>query len=76
MSLCCYKGKNFKKVKETAYPVATATSKTGPKMFTEGFASTQARYVKVEVLSVLKNPKWHPNKGEPCWVFVDELLVE
>ena len=69
-------GKNFKKVKEATYPVATAPTKTGPKMFTEGFARIQARYVKVEVLSVLKNPKWHPNKGEPCWVFVDEILVE
>ena len=69
-------GKNFKKVKEAVYPVATENTKASAKMFSAGFASTQARYVKVEVLSVLKNPKWHPNKGEPCWVFVDEILVE
>lgn len=69
-------GKNFKKVKETTYAVATSNTKPGAKMFSEGFASTQARYVKVEVLSVLKNPKWHPGAGEPCWVFVDEILVE
>lgn len=69
-------GKTFKKVKEASYPVAAQTTKPGPKMFTESFASSKARYVKVEVLSVLKNPKWHPNKGEPCWVFVDEILVE
>ncbi len=69
-------GKNFKKVKEGNYPVATGTTKPGAKLFTESFAKTQARYVKVEVLSVLKNPSWHPNKGEKCWVFVDEILVE
>jgi uncharacterized membrane protein len=69
-------GKSFKKVKEGSYPVAKGTTKPGAKLFTESFASTQARYVKVEVLSVLKNPSWHPNKGEKCWVFVDEILVE
>ncbi len=69
-------GKNFKKVKESTYPVATSNTKPGAKMFSESFSSSQARYVKVEVLSVLKNPKWHPGAGEPCWVFVDEILVE
>jgi hypothetical protein len=69
-------GKNFKKVKEAAYPVAADQTQPSNKIFSEGFPETQARYVKVEVLSVLKNPKWHPNAGQPCWVFVDEILVE
>ncbi|MCU0345624.1 MAG: chitobiase/beta-hexosaminidase C-terminal domain-containing protein [Saprospiraceae bacterium] len=69
-------GKSFKKVKEATYPIAKTTTRPGSKIFMENFASTQARYVKVEVLSALKNPSWHPNKGEPCWVFVDEILVE
>ncbi len=69
-------GKSFKKVREAAYPVATENTKSSVKMFTESFASVEARYVKVEVLSVLKNPKWHPSAGEPCWIFVDEILVE
>ena len=46
------------------------------KLFSIDFPKTQARFVKVEVQSVMKNPAWHPNKGEPCWVFVDEILVE
>ncbi len=69
-------GESFKKVKDTTYPVASSITKPGSKMFTESFASAQARYVKVEVLSVLKNPKWHPGAGKSCWVFVDEILVE
>ncbi|MCC6723832.1 MAG: chitobiase/beta-hexosaminidase C-terminal domain-containing protein [Saprospiraceae bacterium] len=69
-------GKNFKKVKEGSYPVATGPTKPGAKLFFQDFASTKARYLKVEVLSQLKNPSWHPNKGEKCWVFVDEILVE
>ncbi len=69
-------GKNFKKVKEVSFPVPKKESKTSAKMFNASFSKTQARYVKVEVLSVLKNPTWHLSKGEPCWVFVDEILVE
>lgn len=69
-------GKTFKRMKDSKYPVPQKESKTGAKMFTETFASTQARYVKVEVMNVLKNPKWHDKAGEPSWVFIDEILVE
>jgi hypothetical protein len=69
-------GKTFKRIKDAKYPVPQKESKTGSKMFTETFASTQARYVKVEVMNVLKNPKWHDKAGEPSWVFIDEILVE
>jgi hypothetical protein len=69
-------GKAFKLAKLAYYPVATAGTKPSAKTFSETFGKVQARYVRVEVLNVLKNPAWHPNKGEPCWVFVDEVLVE
>jgi uncharacterized membrane protein/mono/diheme cytochrome c family protein len=35
-----------------------------------------ARYLKVRVESLLKNPVWHPGKGQKCWIFVDEMTVE
>lgn len=38
-------------------------------------APVQARYVRVKVISLLKNPPWHPGKGQKCWIFVDELTV-
>jgi len=38
--------------------------------------TVQARYVRVKVESPLKNPIWHPGKGQKCWIFVDELTVE
>jgi uncharacterized membrane protein len=37
---------------------------------------TNARFVKVRVESPLKNPPWHPGKGQKCWIFVDEIMVE
>jgi hypothetical protein len=36
----------------------------------------QARYIKIQVQSPLKNPAWHPSAGQPCWIFVDEVVVE
>ncbi len=38
--------------------------------------NTNARFVKVHVESPLKNPVWHPGKGQKCWIFVDEITVE
>lgn len=35
-----------------------------------------ARYVRVTVKSLLKNPSWHPGQGQKCWIFVDEIVVE
>jgi uncharacterized membrane protein len=36
----------------------------------------QARFVRVKVESPLKNPSWHPGKGQKCWIFIDEITVE
>lgn len=69
-------GNNYKKVKSKNYQTTTETSETELKSFSEGFQEIEARYVKVQVKSNLKNPSWHPNAGEPCWVFVDEILIE
>ena len=36
----------------------------------------QARYIKIQVQSPLKNPVWHPSADQPCWIFIDEIAVE
>lgn len=36
----------------------------------------KARYVRVRVRSPLTNPAWHPRKGQKCWIFVDEVVVD
>lgn len=35
-----------------------------------------ARYLRIKIKSQNVNPVWHPAPGEPCWLFVDEVLVE
>jgi hypothetical protein len=34
------------------------------------------RYIRFDVKGAMKNPKWHPSAGRPCWVFVDEIVVK
>jgi hexosaminidase len=36
----------------------------------------QARYIKVHAINNGILPVWHPGKGEPAWLFVDEITVE
>lgn len=69
-------GSNFKKVSTQVIPTADVPEPPELSNFSEGFDPVLARYVQVKVKSNLKNPDWHPNPGEPCWVFVDEILVE
>ncbi len=39
------------------------------------FSPLETRFLRIKAKSILKNPSWHPNKGEKSWVFVDEVLV-
>ncbi|NUO00018.1 MAG: hypothetical protein HUU01_05315 [Saprospiraceae bacterium] len=43
--------------------------------FNLDFASRKVRMVKIIVKSVSKLPAWHPGKGTPGWVFVDEVFL-
>nr|WP_319397594.1 DUF4838 domain-containing protein [uncultured Carboxylicivirga sp.] len=40
------------------------------------FQSTAIRYVKVSASSLKQCPKWHRGYGNPCFMFIDELIVE
>ena len=36
----------------------------------------KARYLKVKATNTGKLPDWHPAKGEPAWLFVDEIVAK
>jgi len=40
------------------------------------FRETEVRYIKVSATSPKILPDWHEYKGQPCWIFGDELIVE
>jgi hexosaminidase len=35
----------------------------------------KARFIRVTAKSIKVNPEWHKYKGQPCWLFFDELMV-
>jgi hexosaminidase len=44
--------------------------------FTLEIPPAQARYIRVIARSVGTCPPWHAGKGEPAWLFIDEIIVE
>jgi len=69
-------GKKFKKVVEKSIPLKNGPEPPSIKNFILPFDAQNARYIKVEIKSNLVNPKWHPAPGAPCWIFIDEIMVE
>ena len=69
-------GKSFTPVAEKTIPTAEGPEPPSLQQFILPFAEQEARYVRVEVKSNLKNPAWHAAPGADCWVFVDEILVD
>ena len=69
-------GKQYTSVGQKNIPTTPVPEPPSMKNFAVDFDLQTARYIKVEVKSNLVNPSWHPAPGEPCWVFVDEILVE
>ena len=70
-------GKNFKKINETKYPIVI---KPATMRETKSFScvfpeKTKFKYYKFTVLNIKKLPEWHPGKGTPGWIFIDELFL-
>jgi len=46
------------------------------KTFTYVFPNnTVYKHYRFTVLNVKKLPIWHPGKGTPAWIFIDELFL-
>lgn len=64
-------------------PAGTAKNTIDPKDgqrrildFSVDIPPTQARYVRVTARNIGKCPDWHAGKGNPAWLFIDEIIVE
>ena len=67
--------KNFRILSTMEIALTDEPHPSSIKTYLLNFTPSKIRYVKVEVLSHLVNPAWHPAPGADCWVFVDEILV-
>ena len=68
-------GQNYRMAREVTFPPAAPSASVDLQFFTLAFEPTKAKFIKVEAVSPLKNPDWHPAPGEKCWIFIDEILV-
>ncbi len=68
-------GKLWKELEPTLFE-AGRDSKREVKAAGSQFPETLVRYIKVRAISPGKLPEWHEYKGQPCWIFADELVVE
>jgi len=71
-------GKQFKKLNEAKFP---SLEKTDVLRENKSFsckipAETAYKYYRFTLLNLKKLPKWHPGKGTPAWIFVDELFLD
>jgi hypothetical protein len=44
--------------------------------FRATFNRIKARYIKVHAESMLQLPSWHIRKGQPAWMYTDEIIVK
>ncbi len=56
-------------------PTPEGTS-TSLRFLTAEFPNANFKFIKVLLKSFPEIPKWHPGKGSPPWLFIDEIIVE
>ena len=65
---------------ETAATLSNDVSlrKTGPTIqeFPHLLSGQQTRYIRIFARSLGVCPDWHPNTGEKCWLFSDEIIIQ
>ena len=71
-------GKSFKYINEAKFPSLEKTDMVREnKSFSCALPEKAAyKYYRFTLLNLKKLPKWHPGKGTPAWIFVDELFLD
>ena len=68
-------GTNFKSVAKEEYPAMKETDRDGIYDHKLEFSPVKARYVKVIGKPEYKMPQWHGGKGNPSFLFFDEIAI-
>lgn len=69
-------GKTYSLLASEQYPAMKETDSNAIYTHTLTFNTAKIRYLKVKVASEHHLPAWHPGKGNPGFVFVDEIVAE
>lgn len=69
-------GINYTQLASKDYPAMQENDPNQRYPLSLKFSPTSARYLKVTVTSEHNTPAWHGNKGNPSFLFVDEIVVK
>ena len=70
-------GKEYTKVAHADYPVeGLIDDNNGCAEYLLSFPETSAKYLKVTADCIESLPEWHPAKGNPGFLFIDEVIVK
>ena len=67
--------KSLKLWKRERVQQPTKNLPVGPAFYTYELPEGSYSYLKLQIMPVAKLPAWHDAKGNPGWVFVDEILL-
>ena len=68
-------GKKFHSINEQLVRDPKKLDYNAIQQYSQTFPGTPARYVRVRAKNTGICPPWHEGKGEPCWLFADEIAV-
>lgn len=69
-------GENYSLVAEKDLLLTKENSESEFRFVKLDFSEQKADFVKVILKNIKEIPAWHPGKGTPPWLFIDEILVE
>ena len=69
-------GEDFQTVTTQSHEVSQKMRGETIKEFLHNFAGEPARYIRVTAKNIGVCPDWHPNAGEKCWIFADEIIIQ
>ncbi|WP_405399540.1 chitobiase/beta-hexosaminidase C-terminal domain-containing protein [Maribacter sp. Asnod2-G09] len=68
-------GVNFKEIGRKEMGEEDPNAEVKLTFFDLDVTPTEAKYVKLQIQSPLKNPAWHTDPGGKSWIFIDEVVL-
>ena len=69
-------GNDFYKIAKKEFNPTEENMPTGQQFFSVNFKKEESRFFKIIIKNIPAIPDWHPGKGSPAWLFIDEILIE
>lgn len=77
MELFISKNENeFYEIAKKEFDPLTENSPAGQLFYSLVFKKEKSRFLKIIIKNIPVIPDWHPGKGSPGWLFLDEIIIE